>query len=61
MKKPDQEEVIQQRCREAVAKALTEAAESACEAAAGAWDEAGLDQKRDDCLRARRLLPGAMP
>ena len=59
--KPTQEEVIEQARREATAEALTRVAEDACVAAADAWDDAGIESKRDECYRARRLLPGARP
>ena len=47
--------------REAAAELLTEIAAMMCEKAASAWDRHGNETRRDDCERARRLLPGQFP
>lgn len=43
------------------AELLTQQAASALSSAAEAWDRLGIDSNRDDCYRARKLLPGQLP
>lgn len=47
--------------QEANAEHLTREAAHALTRAAEAWDRIGVDSNRDDCYRARRLLPGELP